>query len=96
MTNGYERGLTIERKDNDGNYCPENCIFIPKAEQSKNRRGLHLINYKGEIKTLSEWARIYSIDRKTISDRLDRNWNIEEALNAPINNPKLEVSRNEQ
>lgn len=34
----YQPGLTIERVDNNGNYEPHNCIWIPKSQQSKNRR----------------------------------------------------------
>lgn len=30
--------LSIERMNNDGNYCFENCIFIPMSEQYKNKR----------------------------------------------------------
>lgn len=33
---GYRDGLTIERKDVHGNYCPENCEWIPRAQQGKN------------------------------------------------------------
>ena len=36
MNNGYAPGLTVERLDVNGNYCPENCAWIPKAEQGKN------------------------------------------------------------
>ena len=36
--NGYKQGLSIERINNDGNYCPENCTWITLSEQQKNRR----------------------------------------------------------
>jgi hypothetical protein len=40
LTNGYKEGLTIDRKNNDGNYCPENCQWLTRSENSKkgNRR----------------------------------------------------------
>lgn len=36
LANGYQEGLTIERRDVNGDYCPENCCWITKAEQGKN------------------------------------------------------------
>lgn len=38
LANGYQPGLTIDRKEPDGNYCPDNCRWITIQEQQRNRR----------------------------------------------------------
>lgn len=38
LTHNYSDNLTIDRKNNDGNYCPDNCHFVTMAENHKNRR----------------------------------------------------------
>ncbi len=55
--NGYKDNLTIERLDNNGDYCPENCIWIPRSSQNRNKRNnRHMIIF-GERKTVREWSR---------------------------------------
>jgi hypothetical protein len=39
--NGYRDNLTIERKDPYGDYEPDNCCWIPRADQANNKRRHH-------------------------------------------------------
>ena len=70
--NGWKVGLSIERKDHNGNYCPENCTFITMNEQARNKTSNVLVTYNGETKCVAEWADIIGIDAKTIYARLYR------------------------
>lgn len=56
LSNGYKEHLTIDRIDNYGNYCPENCRWITKAEQNRNTRQNIKITAFNETKTLAEWS----------------------------------------
>ena len=56
MANGYKENLTIERKDVNGNYCPENCTWITKSEQSRNQRKTIRYTIFGIEKPLIEWC----------------------------------------
>lgn len=86
--NGYKDGLTIERKDVNGDYCPENCCWITREEQSKNRRNSHFITYRGETKTLSEWSRELHIDRECVRNQEKKLGSGEEAIKAVLNSRK--------
>jgi len=45
---GYSPGLSIERINNDGDYSPANCTWIPLSDQKKNTRA-SLVNRKIEV-----------------------------------------------
>lgn len=81
MENGYSPKLSIDRIDNNGNYCPENCRWATAVEQANNTRRNRLLTYKGETHSVSEWGRILGIKQSTLNMRLNKyKWSIEDAL----------------
>jgi hypothetical protein len=80
--NGYQKGMSIERVDGDKNYEPANCKFINRDEQQKNKRNTIKITIGGQTKILSEWCKVYKVNRNTIKSRVDRGMSYQEALAA--------------
>jgi hypothetical protein len=70
----WQRGLTIERRDNDGNYCPSNCIFIPRAEQPLNKQNTVRVTVGERTQTLSQWVKETGCNYATARSRLKRGW----------------------
>lgn len=63
-------GMSIERKDNNGNYCPSNCVWIPRRDQAKNMRSNWKIMISGEIVCASEAGRILKKSKNHIKKLL--------------------------
>ncbi len=76
-------GLMLERKDNGGNYCKENCVWATAKTQARNRRNNTLVAHQGKLLTIVEWAEELGFPRYTISKRLRRGWSVERTLGTP-------------
>lgn len=66
FSNGYKEGLTLDRIDNNGAYCPENCRWVDRKMQQRNRRNNVVVNYNGENKCLKQWCEDLGISRKAV------------------------------
>lgn len=85
FANGYRDNLTIERIDNDKDYCPENCTWIPKEQQPKNKRQNILITYKGKTMCASDWAKETGINANAIRYRFKHGWSADKIFSTPTN-----------
>jgi len=64
--------FSVERKDNNGNYCPENCCWETMKTQARNRRRNRIIKYDGKEQCLAAWAEELCINYATLWNRLQR------------------------
>lgn len=63
-------GMTLERKDVNGNYCKSNCCWIPRSKQSQNRRDTILLSAFGVTACMSELSRQHGIANITVWQRV--------------------------
>lgn len=70
--NGYKDNLTIDRIDNNGNYTPSNCRFIPMEKQSLNTRRTLYITAWGETKSSHEWLKDFRCEIRTRQAMVNR------------------------
>jgi hypothetical protein len=83
FTNGYEKGLTLERINNDGNYCPSNCKWATQKEQASNRSHMPKHLYKGKEYTGAQIEETFGIKSHVFRLRVRRGWDVIRAIETP-------------
>ena len=67
LENGYKKDLTIERKNNNGPYSPENCCFVPISENNKNKsNGYWWFVYGKRFASHYDAAKFWAVSPSTI------------------------------
>jgi len=87
MNNGYTYNnenkrskISLDRINNNGNYCPENCRWADNITQANNKRTNIIINYNGKTLSLKEWSKILRIDYHLLLVRLRNGWSVNRAF----------------
>ena len=91
-SHGYDDGLSIERRDNDKGYSPDNCTWIPLADQAKNKRTNLRITIGCETKIAAEWARVCGVRDYVIYQRY-RSGDRGQRLLRPVQNHQRTAER---
>lgn len=74
-------GTSIDRIDNNGDYCKENCRWVTRKQQMRNTRYNKLLTIDGITRCLIKWCEIYKLPYKKVYDRIYKlNWTPKEAL----------------
>lgn len=79
----YQRGLSIERKDNNGHYCKDNCVWANRSQQQRNKTTSELLTCNEESMVISAWSEKLGIPITTLCSRISKGWGVQRTLTTP-------------
>ena len=77
LANGYDDNLTIDRKKEDEDYCPENCQWVLPVDNSRHKSTTRTITVGNICKTGREWAYFLGLGTNIINEYV-RKYGIED------------------
>ena len=77
--------MSIERRDNNGNYTKNNCIWANRIAQASNTRRTIKITHNGKTMPLAHWAKELGISENTLYQRYysHKNMPVDKLLSKP-------------
>ena len=87
---------SIDRIDNNSDYCPENCKWSTRVQQENNKRtNKPLITIGNETRTIAQWTTKMGFEESVIYNRLKLGWSEYDAVMTPVETGKLITIGNE-
>lgn len=87
--NGWKKGLEIDRRDNDGNYSPENCRIVDNKTNTNNRRRTLWVQYNGERRLVKEVCVQLGVNYRSILCRIEKGIQGDEIFNVHTNKKRF-------
>lgn len=77
--------LPGERKNVDGDYTPDNCVWATAKAQARNKRNNRRETYQSRTLTFAEWSEWSGIPYTLLVARVTRlGWSFEKAITTPV------------
>lgn len=81
LQNGWQKGLQIDRIDNDSGYRPDNCRFVTSKVNHRNMRKTIMVDYKGRRVALKDLADEFNMPHRALFHRIQKcKMSVEEAI----------------
>lgn len=83
---GFKPGpkYSLDRIDNNGPYCKENCRWATPKEQARNKRNNATITFQGKTQPIWKWAEILGTSSSVLRNRRSKKWSDDRIITQPI------------
>ena len=86
MENGWKRGLSVDRRNGNGNYEPSNCRLATSSQQARNTRRNVIVEYKDKKFCMADLCDEFNLNYKNTYHRITiLGWSIERAVTESVN-----------
>ena len=94
MASTYESGLTLDRIDNNGDYCKDNCRWVPLRTQMRNQRRTIRVEWDGNSVSLRDLCEQKNLNFHMVKNRIFRlGWDVKRAIETPpLRKPKGKIT----
>jgi hypothetical protein len=86
IKNGYRKGLTIDRTNNNKGYSEANCRWVSQKENCWNKSNNRMVTIYGETKCAAEWGEDSrcAVHKAQFQQRINTGWDAHRALTEPL------------